>query len=109
MSKKHRSFSPTPDLVEKYKFNWNKQHIKYLGVHLPNDLSSLFKINYGDIIKKIYKDMERWALLPLDIGDRIRSVKVVILPKLLYLFIALPVDVSLKQFRELDTHICRFI
>lgn len=45
--------------------------------------------------------------LPLD--SRIRTIKMNILPRLLYLFTALPVEVLPKQFRERDKHLSRFI
>ena len=76
---------------------------------LPKDMSQLFNINYSCIYKKIYDDLDGWSLLPLDFGSRIRSIKMNILPRLLYLFLSLPVEIPLKQFREWNKPISQFI
>jgi len=72
-------------------------------------MSQLFNINYNCINKKKYDDLDGWSLLPLDFGSRIRSIKMNILPSLLYLFLSLPVEIPLKQFREWNKHISQFI
>ena len=103
------NYTPTEELNVMYSFNWNAPFIKYLGVSLPKDMSKLFNINYNCINKKIYDDLDGWSLLPLDFGSRIRSIKMNILPRLLYLFLSLPVEIPLQQFREWNKHISRFI
>ena len=103
------NYTPTREIKEKYNFNWHLSHIKYLGVKLPKDLSQLFDINYKCVTQKIYDDLDGWGLLPLDFGSRIRSDKINILPRLLYLFLSLPVEVPVKQFRDWNQHIARFI
>lgn len=103
------NYTPTEEFNTMYSFNWNTSYIKYLGVSLPKDMSQLFNINYNCISKKIYDDLDGWSLQPLDFGSRIRSIKMNILPRLLYLFLSLPVEVPLKQFREWNKHISRFI
>lgn len=103
------NYKPTEELNATYSFNWNSSYIKYLGVNLPKDMSQLFNINYNCINKKIYDDLDGRSLLPLDFGNRIRSIKMNILPRLLYLFLSLPVEIPLKQFREWNKHISRFI
>ena len=103
------NYNPTQELMTNYKFNWHSTHVKYLGVNLPKDLTQLYDVNYKGATRKMYDDLDRWSMLPLDLGGRIRSVKMVILPRLLYLFLSLPVEIPLKQFREWNKHISRFI
>uniref|UniRef100_A0A671X3M3 Reverse transcriptase domain-containing protein n=1 Tax=Sparus aurata TaxID=8175 RepID=A0A671X3M3_SPAAU len=103
------NYTPTEELNVIYSFNWNAPFIKYLGVSLPKDMSQLFNINYNCINKIIYDDLDGWSLLPLDFGSRIRSIKINILPRSLYLFLSLPVEIPPKQFREWNKHISRFI
>lgn len=103
------NYTPSEELINTCKFDWHQPYIKYLGVFLPKKLSQLYDINYKPINRKIYDDLDRWSLLPLDIGSRIRTIKINTLPRLLYLFTALPVEVPLKQFREWDKHLSRFI
>lgn len=92
-----------------YKFNWHSSHTKYLGVILPEDLSQLFDINYNCRNKKNNDDLWGWGLLPLDYGSRIRSFKMNTYPRLLYLFLSLPVEIPQKQLKEWNKHISRFI
>uniref|UniRef100_A0A3Q3FBC5 Sulfotransferase n=1 Tax=Kryptolebias marmoratus TaxID=37003 RepID=A0A3Q3FBC5_KRYMA len=83
---------------------WHQSQIEYLGVILTKNLAQLYEVNYKRISKKIYEDLDRWSLLPLDLGSRIRTIKINVLPRLLYIFAALPVEVPAKQFREWDKH-----
>lgn len=103
------NFAPSPKLMEEHPFHWHQQHIKYLGVLLTKDMSQLFEVNYKQVNRALYDDLDRWGLLPLDFSGRIRTNKMNIIPRLLYLFTALPVEVPLKQFREWDRHLSRFI
>lgn len=103
------NYTLTTELSAMYNFNWNSSYIKYLGVNLPKDISQLFNNNYICITKKIYGDLDGWSLLPLDFGSRIKSIKMNILPRLLYLFLSLPVEIPSQQFTEWNKHISRFI
>ena len=103
------NYTPTQEITRKYKFKWNSSQIKYLGVNLTTDLLQLFRINYTNNNGKIFNDLHSWALLPLDFGSRIRSVKMNILPRLLYTFLSLPIEIPHGQFREWNKHISRFI
>lgn len=103
------NFAPTQEFKTKYTFNWYSTQIKYLGVYLTKDLSQLFQCNYNNVSKKIYEDLNRWSLLPLDFGNRIRTVKMNIMPRLLYLFLSLPTDIPTKQFRKWNKHISLFL
>ena len=76
---------------------------------LTKDLSHLFNENYTMVNKKIGDDFNRWGSLPLDFGSRIMTVKMIILPRLLYLFQSLPVKISDTQFKAWDKQISRFI
>uniref|UniRef100_A0A3B1K1Q0 Reverse transcriptase domain-containing protein n=1 Tax=Astyanax mexicanus TaxID=7994 RepID=A0A3B1K1Q0_ASTMX len=103
------NFTPPQEFGPNLNFNWHLSHIKYLGVYIPKDLSQLFDLNYNHITKKICNDLNRWDLLPLGFGDRVRTIKMNILPRLLYLFLSLPVEIPLNQFRNWNKYISRFI
>lgn len=84
--------------------------MKYLGINLTQDISKLFEANYIPLNVKIKSDISRWNHLPfLSLTSRIESVKMVILPRLLYLFLSLPIEVSDQQFMEWHKLISRYI
>lgn len=82
-------FNPSRQLVAKYRFGWHQSQMEYLGILLTKDLALLYEVNYNQVNKKIYEDLERWGLLHLDLGSRVRAIKINILPKLLYMGYAL--------------------
>lgn len=75
--------------------------MKYLGVNLKQDLSQLKEANYGPLMNKIKEDIERWNLIPyMTIASRVEIVKMNVLPRILYLFQSLPVEILNKEFIE---------
>ncbi len=59
--------------------------------------------------KEMKSDFAKWTLLPLDMSSRIEIIKMNVLPRLLYLFQSLPLDISQNQFNERDGMILRFV
>lgn len=66
-------------------------------------------MNYVKVSEEIQKDIERWATLPLDLSSKIETIKMNVLPWLLYLFQSLPVDIPRIQFVTWDRIISRFL
>lgn len=84
--------------------------VKYLGVNLPKDLSQLKSINYDTLILRIKSDIERWNLIPFtSLASRVEVVKINILPRFLYVFQTLPVELSDTDFIEGKKFISRYI
>uniref|UniRef100_A0A9J7X3G9 Reverse transcriptase domain-containing protein n=1 Tax=Cyprinus carpio carpio TaxID=630221 RepID=A0A9J7X3G9_CYPCA len=103
------NFRPNLHIRRQYDFNWKSRSIKYLGITLTKDIAKLFESNYGPINKEIKTDISRWTLLPLDMINRIEIIKMNMLPRILYLFQSLPLEVLQKQFNEWDGMISRFV
>ena len=104
------NYSPPDEIKNKYHLTWETECFKYLGVIIPNDLTELLQHNYSPIQKKIKEDMARWNLIPyLSFSSRIDSIKMNVLPKLLYIFQTLPIEISQKQFNEWDKILSRYI
>ena len=57
----------------------------------------------------IQEDIKKWSTLGLDFSSRIEAVKMNVLPRLLYLFLSLPVRIPDSQFSMWDKHLSRFI
>jgi hypothetical protein len=89
---------PREELKSRYNFHWTSSSIKYIGVNLQKDTPKLYCMNNDHINKKIYDYLDRWNSLPLDLS-RIETIKMNILPRLLYLFQSLPIEIPPKQFR----------
>uniref|UniRef100_A0A671XN45 Reverse transcriptase domain-containing protein n=1 Tax=Sparus aurata TaxID=8175 RepID=A0A671XN45_SPAAU len=100
---------PPKHIQSKYNLNWNATKMKYLGVTLTRRIDEIYEANYIKVDKEIRNDLDRWTVLPLDIGLRIETIKMNILPRILYLFQALPIEIPEKQFRIWDKIISRYI
>ena len=87
---------------------WEAESIGYLGISLSKGISKLFDLNYGLLNTKIKSDILRWKVIPLlSWSSRVESIKINILPRMLYLFQTLPVKIATKQFMEWDRLISR--
>ena len=92
-----------------FSFKWPSNGIKYLGIYITPVADQLFEANYPRLINKIKADIDRWSVLPLSLIGRIESVRMNILPRLLYPFQMLPVSIPTATFNSLDKLISRFI
>lgn len=79
-----------PSLVEHlqthFSFSWSSESILYLGVHLDPNIDQLYKVNYPSLYKKLGEDLSSWSRHDLSWLGQINSVKMTLLPGLLYLF-----------------------
>lgn len=103
------NYQPSAEIQEKSKFNWKNKTIKYLGIQIPKDLSRLFEENYSTLTSNIKADLQRWSLLPMSIYNRIETIKINLLPRLLYLFQALSIQIPAKQYCGWNRMISNFI
>lgn len=65
--------------------------VKYLGIGLTNKNIDLFKNNYEKNWKRIKEDMLNWNKHNLSLFGRIATIKMNVLPRMLYLFQTIPV------------------
>ena len=104
------NFTAPKNMQDNYNLDWEAESLKYLGITLTKDLSKLSQANYGPLSLRIKSDLHRWNLIPfLNLSSRINAIKMNTLPKLLYVFRTLPVEITDDQFREWDKWISRFI
>jgi hypothetical protein len=70
-------------------------------------VNNLYKENYNPLKKEIKEDYRRWKDLPCSRIGRINTVKMVILPKAIYMFGA--IKISMAFITEIENSTIKFI
>nr|BAM62877.1 L1-encoded reverse transcriptase-like protein [Protobothrops flavoviridis] len=83
--------------------------LKYLGIVISARCSSIKEDNYGKLVKNIKVDLDRWKNLHLSLLGRIAAVNMNILPKMIFLFQNIPIQLDKKFFKELNKLTLEFV
>ena len=97
------------EFLKSLPFRTAVNQIEYLGLTIPKDPKLIYKANYLKAVEKLKSNIETWRLLPLSMIGRVNAIKMVTLPRLLYLFQNLPIFLPMAYFKLLDSTIMPFI
>lgn len=98
-----------PLMQSDFRFKWTTTALNYLGTKIPADLSRTYDLNFPPLLAQTKVLLDKWHTNLHSWFGRCNLLKMCILPKLLYLFQALPIKIPISYFRQVQTLFTRFV
>uniref|UniRef100_A0A8C5MAY2 Reverse transcriptase domain-containing protein n=1 Tax=Leptobrachium leishanense TaxID=445787 RepID=A0A8C5MAY2_9ANUR len=92
-----------------YQYDWRDTFLTYLGIKISFSRSTMYKLNYASMLPMIRDLCSKWTRLEFSWLGRIAVIKMSILPKILYIFRALPLSPHPSFFKSIQGVINQFI
>uniref|UniRef100_A0A803TXI3 Reverse transcriptase domain-containing protein n=1 Tax=Anolis carolinensis TaxID=28377 RepID=A0A803TXI3_ANOCA len=83
--------------------------MKYLGVDIPKNINNIIPMNYNHLWKNMSKQIISWGKKFRDISSRLKIYKMKILPKFLFLFQTLPVNIPINLLKKWDNSFKKWV
>lgn len=90
-------------------FKIAKDKFMYLGVYVTRKPGLLLEENWNLKMNQLKKNIEFWKTFPLSLVGRINAIKMVVLPRFLYIFQSIPSCIPQAYFRKLDSVVIPFL
>lgn len=97
------------DFNLEFTLQWAPGEVKYLGIWLSRDVDTILRMNYGKLVDWLEERIKYWVALPLSITGRIVILKMIVLPKFLYLFSNIPIPLTKAFFATLKSHLITLV
>lgn len=92
-----------------FPYRWVTSTWRYLGVHIPVDLSKLLHANFDPIVEDIQSKLKHWHKNFLSWPDRIHLIKSFVFPKFLFLFRTLVIPLPDSVLRKWQKMLLDFL
>ncbi|KAJ1128267.1 hypothetical protein NDU88_006646 [Pleurodeles waltl] len=101
--------SGTAECRSRYPIVWADGPVRYLCLWLSCDVEMLWLANYGKAMAWLEDRITIWRSLPLSLTGRIAVAKMIVLPKFLYLFINLPLVLTVSFLQRIRSAMIRLV
>ncbi|XP_063816354.1 uncharacterized protein LOC135055814 [Pseudophryne corroboree] len=81
---------PLQSLQSTYPYAWQDSSIQYLGIKIPSSSHPTVECNYLPLLAQFRTLTKQWTNYEISWLGRLSSIKMMLLPKILYLFRAIP-------------------
>jgi len=90
-------------------FTATKEGFTYLGVKISPDVKQIASLNYDPLVDGLREMLNRWTRMPISMIGRINIIKMLVLPKFLYLIQSLPLHLPEIFFHNINNILNQFI